>query len=53
MGLTKQYLAYKPVGNFNVIANAKCNGIFVNLGNVEGRYFACGGAENVLIWDLR
>lgn len=53
MGITKQYLAYKPVGNFNVIASAKSNGVFVNLGNVEGRYFGVAAAENVLIWDLR
>jgi U3 small nucleolar RNA-associated protein 12 len=53
MGLTKQYLAYKNVGNFNIIASTRANGVFLNLSNVEGRYFAVSGAENVLIWDLR
>lgn len=53
MGLTKQYLAYKPVGNFNIIASGKCNAAFVTLDKVEGRYLAVGGAENTLIWDVR
>lgn len=53
MGLTKQYLAYKQCATFNIIASARTNGVFVNYNNTSGRYFAVGGAENVLIWDLR
>lgn len=53
MGLTKQYLRWEPAGNFNIIANQKCNSVFVNLNNVDGRYLAVGAAENVLIWDMR
>lgn len=53
MGVTKQYLRYKPTSIFNIIASSRSNGIFVELNGISGRYFASGAAENVLIWDLR
>lgn len=53
MGLTKQYLKYGPVNNFNVIASSRSNITFLTINNTDGRYLAVGGAENVLIWDLR
>uniref|UniRef100_A0A336KWX1 CSON000766 protein n=1 Tax=Culicoides sonorensis TaxID=179676 RepID=A0A336KWX1_CULSO len=53
MGLTKQYLRYQPVNNFNIIGSARSNVVFTTLNNTEGRYIAVGGAENVLLWDLR
>lgn len=53
MGLTKQYLRYVPVGNFNIIASASCNIIFITLDGQEGRFVAVGGCEHIIIWDLR
>lgn len=53
MGITKQYLRYKPTAVFNIIASSRSNGIFVDLNEISGRYFATGAAENVLLWDLR
>lgn len=53
MGLTKQYLAYKPAGTFNIIASGKSNVSFVRINQTDCRYVAVGAAENALIWDLR
>lgn len=53
MGLTKQYLRYSPVGNFNIIASLSCNAVFVVLQGQEGRFVAVGGCEDVIVWDLR
>ena len=53
MGLTKQYLAYHPVGNFNIIASDNANIVFVTYDKIDGRFVAVGAAENVYIWDLR
>lgn len=53
MGLTKQYLAYKPVGTFNIIASGRPNVNFTVYNKTEGRYVAAGAAENVFIWDFR
>lgn len=53
MGLTEQYLAYHPVGSFNIIASANVNVSFVTYNKIDGRYVAVGAAEKVLIWDLR
>lgn len=53
MGLTKQYLAYHPIGNFNIIASGNANITFVTYDRVDGRYVAVGAAENVYVWDLR
>ncbi|KAL5274541.1 WDR3 family protein [Megaselia abdita] len=53
MGLTKQYLAYKAIDNFNVINSGRPNVNFVVYNNIEGRYVVTGGSENALIWDLR
>uniref|UniRef100_A0A7G3B4Q4 Putative wd40-repeat-containing subunit of the 18s rrna processing complex n=1 Tax=Lutzomyia longipalpis TaxID=7200 RepID=A0A7G3B4Q4_LUTLO len=53
MGLTKQYLAYKPAGAFNIVVSPRPNASFVTVKGVQGRYVAVGGAEKLLIWDLR
>lgn len=53
MGLTKQYLAYHPIGNFNIIASGNANITFVTYDKTDGRYVAVGAAEKVFIWDLR
>lgn len=53
MGLTKQYLAYHPVGNFNLVASGNVNVSFVTYDKTDGRYIAVGAAEKVYIWDLR
>uniref|UniRef100_A0A182JRG0 Small-subunit processome Utp12 domain-containing protein n=1 Tax=Anopheles christyi TaxID=43041 RepID=A0A182JRG0_9DIPT len=53
MGLTKQYLAYKPVSSFNIIASARANISFVTISNAVGRYVVVAAAEKVLVWDLR
>ncbi|XP_052901489.1 WD repeat-containing protein 3 [Anopheles moucheti] len=53
MGLTKQYLAYKPVSSFNIIASGRANISFVTLNHVVGRYVVVAAAEKVLIWDMR
>lgn len=53
MGLTKQYLAYHAIGNFNIIASGKSNIVFVTYDKTDGRYVAVGAAEKVYIWDLR
>ncbi|XP_058824102.1 WD repeat-containing protein 3 [Topomyia yanbarensis] len=53
MGLTKQYLTYKAVSNFNIIASGRANVSFVSVGGVDGRFVAVAAAENVLIWNIR
>lgn len=53
MGLTKQYLAFKPVANFNIIASGRANVAFVSVGGVDGRFVAVAGAEQVLVWNTR
>ncbi|GAB0099212.1 WD repeat-containing protein 3 [Sergentomyia squamirostris] len=53
MGITKQYLAYKPSGAFNIIVSPRPNLSFVTYKGVQGRCIATGGAERLLIWDLR
>lgn len=53
MGLTKQYLRYEPYRTFGIVASQRCNVSFVNINEIAGRYLAVGGAENLLIWDLR
>lgn len=53
MGLTKQHLAFHPVGNFNIVASPESNISFVTYDKTDGRYVAVGAAENVYIWDLR
>lgn len=53
MVLTKQYLKYKQSATFNIIASARANGVFIDFNNTSGRYFAVGGVENILLWDLR
>lgn len=53
MGLTKQYLRYRPSGSFNVITSGNCNISSVIYEHQEGRFFAAGACENVYIWDLR
>jgi hypothetical protein len=53
MGLTKQYLAYRSVSNFNIIASSRSNINFVTLKGAEGRFVAVGAAESAILWDLR
>lgn len=53
MGLTKQYLTYKPVSNFNIIASARANVSFVTVSGLDGRFVAVAGAEKVLVWNCR
>lgn len=53
MGLTKQYLAFKPVSNFNIIASGRANVAFVSVGGVDGQFVAVAGAEQVLVWNTR
>jgi hypothetical protein len=53
MVLTKQYLKYKESATFNIIASSRSNGVFVDLNETSGRYFAAAAVENILIWDLR
>lgn len=53
MGLTKQYLAYRSVGNCNIVAGGKSNAVFVTLDKTEGRFVAVGAAENAVVWDIR
>ncbi|XP_055305493.1 WD repeat-containing protein 3 [Sitodiplosis mosellana] len=53
MGLTKQYLAYHSVGNFNIIASGNVNVSFITYNKTDGRYVAVGAAEKVFVWDLR
>lgn len=53
MGITRQYLSYVPLSNFNIICNTDCNIIFVTLNDISDRFVAVGACENVIIWDLR
>lgn len=53
MGLTKQYLAYRPVDSFNIINSGRANVNFAIYNRIEGRYALAAAAENVIIWDLR
>lgn len=53
MGLTKQYLAYRPFGYCNIITGARSNIQFVSLKNKNGRFVAVGAAESVIVWDMR
>ncbi|XP_037039640.1 WD repeat-containing protein 3 isoform X2 [Bradysia coprophila] len=53
MGLTKQYLAHRAAGKFNIIASGRSNVVFVNVNKTDGRYVAVGAAENTYVWDVR
>nr|CAD7572339.1 unnamed protein product [Timema californicum] len=53
MGLTKQYLSYVPAGNFNIIASAGCNVVFLTLEGQDGRFVGAAACEDVVVWDLR
>lgn len=53
MGLTKQYLAHRAVGKFNIIASGRSNVAFVTVNKTDGRYVAVGAAENTFVWDVR
>ncbi|XP_068155815.1 WD repeat-containing protein 3 [Drosophila tropicalis] len=53
MGLTKQYLAYRPVDSFNIISSGRANVNFAVVDRTEGRFVASPAAENVVVWDLR
>ncbi|XP_054741585.1 WD repeat-containing protein 3 [Anastrepha obliqua] len=53
MGLTKQYLAYRPIDSFNIINSGRANVNFVTCNKIEGRYALTAAAENVIVWDLR
>lgn len=53
MGLTKQYLAYHPLGSFNIIASPSVNVTFITYNKTDGRYIAVGAAEKIFVWDLR
>lgn len=53
MGITKQYLRYVPLKNFNIVCHPDCNIVFVTLNGISDRYVAVGACENVIIWDLR
>ncbi|KAJ8683692.1 hypothetical protein QAD02_019484 [Eretmocerus hayati] len=53
MGIQKTYLRFLPKGNLNLIADSKCNVVFVTFLGQQGRYVAVGACEHVYIWDLR
>ncbi|XKL69662.1 hypothetical protein PGB90_007431 [Kerria lacca] len=53
MVLTKQYLRYVPSSKLNIICSSDCNISCVKLNEKFGRYVATGGAEDVLIWDIK
>ncbi|XP_073835778.1 WD repeat-containing protein 3 [Musca autumnalis] len=53
MGLTKQYLAYRAIDSFNIVASGRSNVNFVIYNKIEGRYVVSAAAENVILWDLR
>ena len=53
MPLTKEYLRYKPNGNFNIITSNQWNPALVNLQGQEGRFLAVGACEEIIIWDLK
>lgn len=53
MGLTKQYLRYVAAGNFNIIASAGCNAVFITLEGQEGRFVGVAACEDIIIWDMR
>ena len=53
MGLTKQYLAYRPIDSFNIIASGRANVNFAVYNQIEGRYVVAAAAENAIVWDLR
>lgn len=41
MGLTKQYLAYRAIDNFNIINSGRPNVNFVVFNNIEGKFLKC------------
>jgi len=53
MGLTKQYLRYVPAGNFNIVASAGCNVVFLTLEGQEGRFVGVAACEDITVWDMR
>ncbi|XP_067636648.1 WD repeat-containing protein 3-like [Eurosta solidaginis] len=52
MGLTKKYLAYRPIDSFNIINSGRSNGNVVIYNKTEGRYALVAAVENVIIWNL-
>lgn len=53
MGLNKQYLLYNASEIFGLIASNRSNIAFTKLRSTSGRFVLVGGAENIILWDLR
>lgn len=51
MGLTKQYLRYRPRGYFNLIGSGRGGAVYLGENNTD--IAAVAAAQDVVIWDLR
>lgn len=55
MGLTKNYLRYRHVDTFGLVAASQAGASikFLHIDNTEDRYLAVPANENVFIWNLK
>lgn len=53
MGITKQYFRYNASEVFGIIASNRSNIVFTELRGTSGRFVLVGGAENIILWDLK
>jgi len=53
MGVTKQYLRYKPCGKCNLIGSTWARLTALYSSSAGGHIYAVGACEDVLLWNLR
>lgn len=58
MGLTKQYLRYKPHATFNILGSGRGGAVFAHVpgrGSLAQaqRLVAVAAAQNIIVWDWR
>jgi len=53
MGVTKQYLRYKPCGTCNLIGSTWARLTVLNSSSRGGQICAVGACEDVLLWNLK
>jgi len=53
MGITKQYLRYKPCGTCNLIGSTWARLTVLNSSSRGGQICAVGACEDVLLWNLK
>ena len=53
MGITKQYLRYKPCGKCNLIGSTWARLTLINSSSQGTQICAVGACEDVILWNLK